>query len=190
MRKTITEKWLKGNNACDSGVQQWLDNGKIRSTKEALVKLVKPGHYSNASWLLRYSIQSKKEAVKIAIYAAGLSLKHFEDKYPEDKRPREAINAAKKWLKNPTKENRDAAAYVAYAAAYAAYAAAYVAAYAAAYAAYAADAAYAAAYAAYAAAYVAADAAAYAADAAAYAADAAAEKKKAWIKIINYAFKG
>ena len=96
----------------------------------------------------------------------------FERTNSEDKRPRTAIETARKYVRGEaTLQDLHAAAY---AAANAAYAAAYVAAaaaYAAAYAAYAAAyAAYAAANAAYAAAYV----AAYAADVAAYAADAAA----------------
>ncbi len=115
---------------------------------------------------------TKKDSVEIAIFAAEQVIEIYEKKYPDDKRPREAINAAKAWLKNPT----DAAARAARAAADAAGAAAY-AAYAAAYAAYAAaDAARAAAYAAYAAAdaaYAAADAARAAAGAARAAADAA-----------------
>jgi hypothetical protein len=105
-------------------------------------------------------------SVWIAVKFAEDALHIFEDKYSEDKRPFEAIEAAKAWLRNPAAAY--AAAYAADAAADAdAAAAAYAAAYAdAAYAAYAAaDAAYAAAYAAYAAAYAAA-----AADAAAYAA--------------------
>ena len=59
----------------------------------------------------------------MAIFSAELVLHIFEEKYPEDKRPRLAIEAAKKWLVNPSKETAAAAAAAA-AAAYAAYAAA------------------------------------------------------------------
>jgi hypothetical protein len=76
---------------------------------------------------------TKKDSVALSIYSAGLVLKNFEDKHPDDKRPREAIQAAKCWLANPTEENRKAAHAAADAAARAAAAyAAYVAAYAAA----------------------------------------------------------
>jgi hypothetical protein len=51
----------------------------------------------------------KKDSVAIAIFAAELCLKNFEEVYPNDKRPREAIEAAKKWLENPTIENKSAA---------------------------------------------------------------------------------
>ena len=116
-------------------------------------------------------------AVQWAAECAKRVLRHYEDRYPEDKRPREAIQAALKWAKDPTEANRAAAAAASNAigAAYGAAAAAAIYAYAAAYAA--------------ATAVYAADAAAYAADAAAYAAyaavayaaaDAARKKEREW----------
>ena len=95
---------------------------------------------------------------------AELSLHIFEEKYPDDKRPRMALDVTRKWANGEATDNELKKAADAADAAYAAYAA-----YAAAYAAHAAHAAYAAAYAAHAA-YAAAHAA-YAAYAA-YAADA------------------
>jgi len=41
----------------------------------------------------------KKDSVALAIYSAELCLKNFEKVHPNDKRPRQAIEAAKKWLK-------------------------------------------------------------------------------------------
>jgi hypothetical protein len=91
-----------------------------------------------------------RDSRELAIYAAELVIDIYEKQYPNDKRPREAIEAAKKVLEKDTKKNRDAAdaaadaAYAAADAARAAYAAARAAAdaaraaYAAAYAAYAA----------------------------------------------------
>ena len=52
----------------------------------------------------------KKDSVSMAIYAAELCLEHFEKEYPNDKRPRGAIEAAKRWIENPTEKNRWAAA--------------------------------------------------------------------------------
>ena len=112
-----------------------------------------------------------EQFVAYAIYAAEQVIDIYEGKYPDNKKPREAIEAAKECLKNPTEENKKKAANAASAAAYAAADAAYAAAYAAA-----ADAA--AAYAAYA--NVAADAAADAA--AAYAAYAAADAAYARVR--------
>jgi hypothetical protein len=116
---------------------------------------------------------TRKQCIEIAVFSAEQVLGEYESRYPNDKRPRDAINAAKAVLKDDTEENRraanaaandavdaartaahaadaayaaaDAADYAAAAASYAAaYAAAAAAANAAAYAAYAAHAAYAA----------------------------------------------
>ena len=44
----------------------------------------------------------KEDSVSLAIYAAELVIDIYEKEYPDDKRPRKAIEAAKKWTKNPT----------------------------------------------------------------------------------------
>jgi hypothetical protein len=113
---------------------------------------------------------TKPDSVAMAIYAAELVIGEYEKLYPDDKRPRQAIEAAKAWLNDPTEENRQAAS-----AASSASASAY-------FAAYAASAAYAAASAS-SAAYAAAAAYASSASAASDAADAAMlDKVEAWIQ--------
>ena len=52
---------------------------------------------------------TKKDSLKLAIYCAELVLENFERKFPNDKRPREAIEAAKKVLLEDTAKNRAAA---------------------------------------------------------------------------------
>jgi len=132
------------------------------------------GRLSWANWLVT-KVMSHENKIRYAIFAAEQVIEIFEKEYPYDKRPRKAIEAAKKYL-----DGEVTAADSAYAAAHAAaHAAAYAAdaavhAVHAAYAAYAASAAYAAANAAVHAANAANAAdAAYAAVHAAYAADAA-----------------
>ena len=66
----------------------------------------------------------KKDSVALSIYAAELCIDNFEKVYPTDKRPREAIEAAKKFLKYPTKANRSAAWSAARSARFAAWSAA------------------------------------------------------------------
>jgi hypothetical protein len=113
--------------------------------------------YSDKIWVWK-KVATVDKAALFGLKCAESVLNIFENRYPDDKRPRLALEAVKTYLDNPTEENKkacktaaayaaDAIADAAYAAAYAAYAAAY-AAYAAAYAADVADAAYAAAYAA------------------------------------------
>ena len=181
--KIITEEFLKSHHACSSGME-WVKKNKLIGLEsfEFLDKLMDADKFSWANWLV-VRLMDKPQKVKYAIFAAEQVIDIFEKKYPNDNRPRKAIEAAKGYLKSPTTETK-AAAYAAYAAdaAYAAYAAATYAA-----ATYAADAA-AAAYAA--AATYAADAAAYAAVAAAYAAaaDAASPdaRKELQLRILNY----
>ena len=59
--------------------------------------------------ILEWHKWTKKDSVSLAIFAAELVLKNFEKEYPEDMRPREAIEAAKKVLKSDTAKNRSAA---------------------------------------------------------------------------------
>jgi len=51
----------------------------------------------------------KKDSVALAVYASSLVLENFEKAYPNDKRPRQAIQAARRWLKHSTGKNRLAA---------------------------------------------------------------------------------
>ena len=63
-----------------------------------------------ADWLLwllrRAALPTKKQSVTLAIEFALKSMPHFEKKYPDEKRPRLAIEAAQAWLTNPTTENK------------------------------------------------------------------------------------
>ena len=139
---TVDEYFAAHLNACPQA-KEWASQFKTAS--EAWQKC------ERADWMLWMIEQDPKLAKRIgkgtvvglAVKFAERALPEFEKKYPDDKRPREAVSAAKRWIKNPTKKNRDAA-NAAYAAAYAANAAnaakaAYAAANAAANAAYAAE---------------------------------------------------
>lgn len=146
----LTKAYLEKVNACGSGIR-WFTEQDETDGKKVVKKLMKD-HLDWANWLI-CRIFNKKQKVMYAIYAAKQVLSIYEKEYPDDKRPRKAIEAAQAYLDNPCKKTK-ADAYVA--AAVAAAAAATAAAYAAAYD----DDAAAATYAAYAATY---DAGAYAA---------------------------
>ena len=66
----------------------------------------------------------KRLAVTIAVFFAEDVLSFWEAEFPENMRPRKAIEAAKEWLANPCEETVDASRAAAYAAAYTANAAA------------------------------------------------------------------
>jgi len=52
---------------------------------------------------------TRKDSLSLAIYSAELVSENFEKEYPNNLRPRKAIQAAKKVLENDTKKNRAAA---------------------------------------------------------------------------------
>ena len=164
------------SNACADGYEWSVKTLKDKpmNAEEFIKLLVKDEKYQWANWVL-VRIFDKTNNIKYAIYAAEQVIDIYEKEYPDDKRPRKAIKAAKEYLKNPS-ANAANAAYAAANAANATYAtanAAYAAAYSAANAAYAAYSAY---------------AAAYSAANAAYSAANAAEMAMR-IKIINYGIK-
>ena len=115
----VSKKWLNSKNACESGVQYVTEQKLIGlDGKDFVKKLIKLEKLGYADWLV-VRLMTHKQQIRYAIYAAEQVIKIYEDKYPDDKRPKEAIEAAKAYLKRPTKANKDKA----YAAAYAANAA-------------------------------------------------------------------
>jgi len=173
MRKTITVNWLNKINACSDAVEAFKYQKETDSIK-VLKGAMKIDRFDWANWLIA-RLMNRKQKLAYSIFAAESVIDIFEKKYPDDKRPRNAIEAAKKVLKSDTKKNRAAAYSAASSAAYSASSAAYSAAYSA-------DSAY----------YAdsAADSASSAAYSAAYSADSASSaRKKLQKKIINYGIK-
>ena len=152
---------IREYSPCSAGWSKLLKSlGKTHADDEplALDHILDSNGLDDALWALR-AVKGHDKALRLfACQCARLVLPIFEEKYPEDDRPRKAIEAAEAFALGQIDKAELAkaaadATYVANAAAYAAYAAA--------------DAANAAADAAYAAAYAAADAAYFAANAAA-----------------------
>ena len=101
--------WLKEKNTCEEGIEYFTSNELEGIEDVDLVKkLFKEEKYNWASWLLT-RLFNKTNNVKYAVYSAELVLPILEKKHPKDDRPRKAIEAAKNWLANPTKENAHAA---------------------------------------------------------------------------------
>jgi len=59
--------------------------------------------------LIRVWKWTKKDSVALAIYASETVIENFEKQFPNDKRPREAIEAAKAWITNPCESTESAA---------------------------------------------------------------------------------
>jgi len=118
--KVITREYLEKINACLPAVE-WFSR-KYPEGKE--LKLLKKDALYNSSWSswLITHILNREDCIRHAIFAAKQVIHIFEKKYPEDLRPRKAIEAAENYLNNPAAADAADAAYAAYAAA--AYAAA------------------------------------------------------------------
>ena len=117
----ITKEWLEEKSACRSGVE-WFTTQKESDGVEVVKKLTKKKKLNWANWLI-VRIMSYEQYVSYAVFAAEQVIDIYEKKYPKDKKPREAIEAAKKCIDNPSEENKKAAAAAADDAAYAANAA-------------------------------------------------------------------
>ena len=110
----ITMEWLKEKDACVAGVQ-WFKAQKKTDAIDVLNALIKDNQLEWANWTI-VQVMSRPQYLAYAIFAAEQVIDLFEKKYPEDSRPRKAIQAAKVVLKNDTAENREAAWAAAWAA--------------------------------------------------------------------------
>ena len=167
----ITKRWLEKKEACSEAIEYFTKQNKKKDPIYWVKHLIKIGKLDWANWFI-VRCMKYKQYVSYAVFAAEQVLPIFEKKYPNDDRPRKAIKAARKCIKNPSKANKAYAYASAYADAAAGAAAAAAYAYASAYA----DAS----------AYASADAAAYAYAAAYASADA---RKELRIKILKYGIK-
>ena len=101
--KKLSVKWLLRVGACSEAVEAFSGQDE-RDTFKILGLLVEQDRLDWANWLLP-RLLSKKGRVRYAVYAASRVLPIFEAKYPEDTRPRKAIAAARRWLKDPSGKN-------------------------------------------------------------------------------------
>ena len=118
--KNITLQFLTKTNACSDAVAWGKKQGLIgKPARTVLNALIKADKLEWANWLI-VRVLPYKGCVSYAVYAAEQVIDIYEKKYPNDKRPREAIEAAKKCIKSPTAKNKKDAYAAAYADAYAA----------------------------------------------------------------------
>jgi len=106
--KKLTKEWFKQHDACKDGYE-WTLTRKDESAEYTLNELIRLEKYDWANWTI-CRIFNRKQKMQYAIFTAEQVIDIFEKKYPDDKRPREAIEAARKVLKNDTAENRLASA--------------------------------------------------------------------------------
>ena len=92
----FNDSWVEEKRPCKEGLA-FLNKQTDKSAVSVINALVVAKHYSWADWALTKSF-TKKQNVMFAIYAAEQVIDIFEKEYPEDKRPRAAIETAKRWL--------------------------------------------------------------------------------------------
>ena len=132
----ITTEFLKEKSACAEGFRYVSENGfigleaipfieRLIEHKE-LVTAATAGKEDALKWgnWLIVRVMERKQYLQYAIFVAEQVIDIFEKKYPNDKRPRAAIEAVKEYLKNPNRKNASAAASASAAAASASAAAA------------------------------------------------------------------
>jgi len=117
MQITVTKEDLKRLNACTNGYEYWVKTNKP-DLVEFMQQAIIDNHPDWANWLF-CKMTPKKVYLTYAIFAAEQVIDIYEKRYPDNKTPRAAIEAAKAVLENDNEETRKTA----YAAAYAAYAA-------------------------------------------------------------------
>lgn len=110
----LTVEWLNKKQACYGGIE-WFKNCGETNHKKVLEKLISEEKYDWANWLI-VRCMTYKQYVSCAVYAAEQVIDIYEKKYPDDVRPRQAINAAKRCIKNPSSKNKARAAEAAWAA--------------------------------------------------------------------------
>ena len=103
--KKLTAKWLKDNNACQAAVEQWEKEGGEQDLIKVLNRCIALKKYDWGNWLIVRKM-TYKQYVSYAVYAAEQVIDIYEKKHPGDKRPREAIEAAKACIKNPSTKNK------------------------------------------------------------------------------------
>jgi len=128
--KSLSPLWcfpsigLKEHKACTEG-RNWVNRYHPNTEGIELVLILAKHRFDWANWLI-VRLLDKQQKVQYAIYAARLVLHIFEEKHPDDNRPRKAIEAAE--MDYDTQAAADAAntagRATAGAASYAAYAAA------------------------------------------------------------------
>src|SRR3990167_1656094 len=110
----ITVELLRKHGACPEAVE-WLRAQKTTDHEKLLSLAIRDGKYHWANWLT-VRLLNRNQKIQYAVFAAEQVLDIFEKRYPEDKRPRKAIESAKGMLKNDTEENRKSAAFASFAA--------------------------------------------------------------------------
>ena len=98
----LSKDFLLKNNACAAGMAWYADNtpGTVEEAIAVLLSSDEAERYSWSNWLISKALNIS-DKIRYACYAAGQAIDIFEKLYPDDNRPRKAIEGAQKYFKNP-----------------------------------------------------------------------------------------
>ena len=101
---------VEKKRACSEG-KEWYIRNPCKTVQECIEKLLVDSNSNALSWAncLLNKMYTKKQNVQYAIFAAEQVIDIYEKQWPDDKRPRNAIDAAKTYLKNSSVKNKNAA---------------------------------------------------------------------------------
>jgi hypothetical protein len=104
----ITKEWLKEQSACKEGYEWSVPRLKTpMNDKDFLQALIDDNKLDWANWVI-IRLFNDTQNRRYAIYAAEQVIHIYEKEYPNDNRPRKAIEAAKAYLEDPTLANASA----------------------------------------------------------------------------------
>jgi len=98
----LTKQVLENHGACGECMYWYISNGEPTSVEETIEKLLASDRHEKfgwSNWLLSH-VLPVDDKIRYAIFAAELVIDIFEKEFPEDKRPRNAIEAAREYLSN------------------------------------------------------------------------------------------
>ena len=103
----VTKELLKKMGACPKAIECYIEHKEPRTLKKVFKLLMSnendylwrtENRLSWANWFV-CKLFNKEQCVKYAIFSAEKVLNLFEQRHPNDQRPRKAIEASKKYLK-------------------------------------------------------------------------------------------
>jgi hypothetical protein len=101
IRKTVSLTYLRKLSACSEAIKEFKAR-KEHNTRKILNLLSQEKRWDWFSWFA-VRLMTHKQKVAWAIFCAEQVINIYEQQYPDDSRPRDAIKAAKAWLKHPSK---------------------------------------------------------------------------------------
>ena len=112
MRVELKLDWLKEQAVCEEAIA-WVETQKDKDIFHLYAQAKKRNKLDWANWCVA-RLLDRKNRIRYAIFAAEQVLHIFEKQYPEDQRPRKAIEAAKRVIEDDSEENRRIAHSAAY----------------------------------------------------------------------------